>query len=231
MTIRAMLPAVFVTAAVLGGVTSRCPAVPDAPVVVRATPVETNSPTTRPSTQADARADDIEHRAIGGARPDSATGRSGGGVSDWVGPTWWALALVIGLIFAAAWAVKRFGPNAVRNRPGSLFRVLTRWHLSSRQYVSMVQVGRRVLLLGVTGQQINLLAEVTDPAEIEQLMAGCAAGRSILSEGFGQLLGRKSEEMSDAAADAPAESAGRAVGQLGQVISRLKSRLAGSKRD
>ncbi|MDD4890289.1 MAG: flagellar biosynthetic protein FliO [Phycisphaerae bacterium] len=189
---------------------------PATPVVVAAGPA---------ATQPQSNTNDIEHRPIGGAAKDGSRS-DGGAISNWVGPSWWALAIVLGLIFGAAWVLKRIGPNAVRNRQGGLFRSLSRWHLASRQYVTLVQVGRRVLLLGVTNQQINLLAEITDPAEIEHLLASCPAGRSAVAEGFSQLFGRHRDEMAEAAGETPSDSAGQAVSELGEAIGKIKSRIS-----
>ena len=179
-----------------------------------------------------------ENRPIGGLRGSA---DSAGGASDtltqWLGPAWWALLVVIVLIIAAAWVIRRINPAIARRlsgRPGQigLFKVLARWPLAARQYVGLIQVGRRVLLIGVTGQQISQLCEFTDPDEIEHLLANCPSGRSILAEGFSQLLGRHSEKTAEAvdAADAKSgegKAAGAALDQLGQAIDRARSRING----
>ena len=109
------------------------------------------------STEAKAAADakpsggDVENRPIGGQRRQGGGTRQGGdAISQWLGPTWWALLIVLGVIFLAAYVLKRITPGITGNRQGGLFRVLARWHLSPKQLVALIQVGRRMLLVGVT---------------------------------------------------------------------------------
>jgi len=167
----------------------------------------------------------FEQRRIGGARDEGAAGAEAG-LGGWLGSTWWAMLVVIGLVFLAAWALKRWAPGPLGGRQGGPFRLLSRWHLSAKQYIALIQLGRRMMLVGVTGQQMSLLAEITDPGEIEQLLASCPSGRSILAEGFGQLLGRHRREMSEAEeAGGSGGSAQRAAGQLGRLVGQVKSRL------
>jgi len=188
----------------------------------------------RPESQpaAETTRSDFERRPIGGGPADGSGGdTAGGSIGGWLGPTWWALILVIGLVFLGAYAIKRWVPGRMGGRGEGPFRVLSRWHLSARQYVALIQVGRRMLLIGVTGQQISLLADISDPAEIEQLMARCPQGRSALSEGFGQLLGRKRAEMTDGLdeateSDEPPASTGRAMDQLARLLRQVRLRLS-----
>ncbi len=203
---------------------------PQAPPIVNgARPALGGAPSSQPDQPAASAAPSIpgfEQRLIGG--PDGQRSPSAdNSLSGWLGSTWWAMVVVIGLILLAAWAVRRWAPGPLSGRGGGPFRVLSRWHLSAKQYVALIQLGRRMLLVGVTGQQMSLLAEVTDPAEVEHLLASCPSGRSILSDGFGQLLGRQREEMSagdeeEGVVEGPAR---RASGQLGRLVGQVKSRL------
>jgi flagellar biogenesis protein FliO len=181
-----------------------------------------------------------ENRLIGGSPVSTDSAGGGDTLSQWLGPAWWALLVVIVLIIAAAWVIRRINPAIARRFGGmgsrggqvGLFKILARWHLAARQYVALIQVGRRVLLVGVTGQQISQLCEFTDPVEIEHLLANCPSGRSILSEGFSQLLGRHSEKTAAAVDSADAKggegkATGAALDELGQAIDRARSRING----
>lgn len=179
-----------------------------------------------PATQPAAQFVSDERRLIGGS---TGGGGSGGDSGGWLGPTWWALGLVIVVIFAAAYVLKRMNFSG-GVRPGGVFRVLGRWHIASRQYVTLVQVGRRMLLLGMTNQNISMLSEICDPGEIEHLLANCPANRSILADGFSQLLGRQGEELAEEDHATTSASAGSAVGQLSSLIGRLKTKLGGHRR-
>ena len=66
---------------------------------------------------------------------------------------------------------------------GKAIRVLDAISIGSNRSVCLIEVGDRVLVLGVTQQQISTLAELTDPEEVERLRqhgarsAGAAFGR------------------------------------------------------
>ena len=80
-----------------------------------------------------------------------------------------SLAAVIGLIVLLRWGGKRLG--AVGNRSSRAIQVLGRSYLSNKQQVLIVQVGRRVLVIGDSGQQLNTLCEITDANEAAALIA------------------------------------------------------------
>lgn len=73
-----------------------------------------------------------------------------------------SLAIVVGLLLLLARVVgRRFA-----GRPGAAVQVLHRQPLSRTSAVAVVSVGSRVLVLGTTDQQVQLLAEL-DPGELE----------------------------------------------------------------
>jgi flagellar protein FliO/FliZ len=72
-----------------------------------------------------------------------------------------ALALVIGLIYAAAWLVKRnksFSPSA-----GIPMKTLSVLPMGVKEKIILVEVGGKQLLLGMTPHQINTLATFDEP--------------------------------------------------------------------
>ncbi len=81
----------------------------------------------------------------------------------------WPLLVVLGLIFLAALAVRKFMPRGMRASGGNAINILARQHLSSKQSLCLVQVGRRVVLVGVTGEQMSALSEITDREELADL--------------------------------------------------------------
>jgi flagellar protein FliO/FliZ len=73
-----------------------------------------------------------------------------------------SLAVVVGmLLLLAKFSAKRF-----RGGSGSLVRVVQRQPLSRTSSVAVVTVGSRVLVLGTTEQQVQLLTEL-DPDELD----------------------------------------------------------------
>jgi len=72
-----------------------------------------------------------------------------------------SLALVIGLIFLAAFVVKKFFPNALKTLDKNKnFRVIDRQSIGQRREVIVMEIYGKKLLLGVTPSQINFLAEL-----------------------------------------------------------------------
>ena len=66
------------------------------------------------------------------------------------------LALVLALIWGAAWAIRRVSPAAAR--PNSLLRNVATLALGQRERVVVVEVGDQWLVLGVTANSISALS-------------------------------------------------------------------------
>lgn len=73
------------------------------------------------------------------------------------------LGLVLGLIFALAWLVRRFGQSGFASQ--RRLKVVGGTLLGGRERVVIVELGERWLVLGVTPQQVNLLTELDRPAD------------------------------------------------------------------
>lgn len=74
-----------------------------------------------------------------------------------------AMAVVIGLIFACAWFVKRMtGGVSFNNR---LIKIKSVISLGVKEKLVIVEVGDNQLLLGVTPNQINILKEFEIPID------------------------------------------------------------------
>ncbi len=71
------------------------------------------------------------------------------------------LGLVLLVIFALAWALRRFGAGAWMQARG--MRVVASLPLGTRERAVLVEVGGKQLLLGVTSQQVTLLHAFDDP--------------------------------------------------------------------
>ncbi|WP_155887627.1 flagellar biosynthetic protein FliO [Paucidesulfovibrio longus] len=75
------------------------------------------------------------------------------------------LCLILGVIFLAVWLLRRYGPASVSRTKGpDNPRLIGRLMLGPKQSVCVVRVHERNLILGVTEQRINLLAETDTPA-------------------------------------------------------------------
>ncbi|MDI3269589.1 MAG: flagellar biosynthetic protein FliO [Bacillota bacterium] len=77
-----------------------------------------------------------------------------------------ALAVVLGILWSLRLFLQRWG--AGMGSTGSL-RVLGGLSLGSGRSLTLVQVGRKVLVLGVADKGLQLLLVVEDPLEVEEL--------------------------------------------------------------
>lgn len=91
---------------------------------------------------------------------------------------WGLLKIVMGLalVILLAYAFTRLATHRLpvsRSRGG--VRVLGHVYLGGRRGVSLLKVGRAVLVLGVTDHQVGLLDRITDPQDIETIEEAAAA--------------------------------------------------------
>ena len=88
---------------------------------------------------------------------------------DWVDllKTLAALAVVVGVIFATRWALRRLNRRlAVGVGSSSALRVLAATPLAGRGELVLVKLGGRLVLVGVSAQGMAALSEITDAAEV-----------------------------------------------------------------
>ena len=78
-----------------------------------------------------------------------------------------SLAVVLGLLLL----LTKFGSRRFRGNKDALVQVVHRQHLSRGTAVSVVTVGSRVLVLGTTEHQVQVLAEL-DPEEVAEHLPG-----------------------------------------------------------
>ncbi len=83
-----------------------------------------------------------------------------------------ALAGILGVIFALAYLVRRFNLAGTRAESGSEgWRVLGIRALGPKKHVYLLEVGTHILLIGSSDHTLSTLAEISDPAEREKLVA------------------------------------------------------------
>lgn len=90
------------------------------------------------------------------------------------------LLLVLALIGTLAWLARRYMPAGWRANLGGRgpVEVLARQHLSSRQSVALLRVGRRLVLVGVTPDRMTHLDTIADPDEVAMLVGRAASSRA-----------------------------------------------------
>jgi len=84
-----------------------------------------------------------------------------------------SLAVVLGLFFAVAWAMRRGMPAGTAALPRQAVEVLGRTTLAGRQYAHLVRCGNKILLVYLAPGVAKTLTEITDPAEVDRLAGIC----------------------------------------------------------
>jgi flagellar protein FliO/FliZ len=81
-----------------------------------------------------------------------------------------ALAIVIALMIAAAYFIKKFFIHSLPNMNGSaLINIVSTRHLSPKNILMLIEVFGQVMLVGVSNQQMSLLSRIDDPAALEKI--------------------------------------------------------------
>lgn len=132
-----------------------------------------------------------------------------------------ALGVVIGLIFLLRWGGRRLYGASVSVGSTSAVSVLSRSIISPKQHVVLVQVGRRVLVLGDNGTQMRTLAEVRDPDEVAELVGLTVQRKAQFGGRSFSALFRRQERRYDGLEDdlEDRRTAGDGVASVSAVVS------------
>jgi flagellar biosynthetic protein FliO len=181
---------------------------------------------------------DAERQAI--ARPGQGLfGRDGEradakGSSTWQG---WLSGLLPLAVVLAAFAglvalTRRYLPRSLSARltGGGIVEVLARQHLSPKQSIALIKVGRRVVLVGVTPDRLSCLDSITDPDEVASVVGRVASGRpgSLTSTFQNEVLREATAYASpgfDDTAGGPAETHVSAYRGAGRMLRSLTQRV------
>lgn len=147
-------------------------------------------------------------------KANAATGdRAPGGASVPVSSLrmWLPLAFVLIVIVALAWAARRLFPRMGRSGGEGAITVLSRCVLSPKQSLCLVRLGRRVVLVGLTPDRINTLAEITDADEAALLIAAASSHRaeSFRSALIGMMSAYRPGELNEAGREESEQEPGR----------------------
>ncbi len=93
--------------------------------------------------------------------PALASSAPAGSTAGALGSSLLALLIVIGLILALAWIVRRMPGLGPRGH--SALKIVATLPVGMKERVMVIEVGDRQLLIGVTGEQITLLERLEQP--------------------------------------------------------------------
>ena len=88
------------------------------------------------------------------------------------------LFVVIALVIIALWVLKKISPQIHKGAASGLIKVLSTSYIGPKRALLLIEVLDRVLLVGVTESEIDLITEFTDPEEVARIRAKAGKGGS-----------------------------------------------------
>jgi flagellar protein FliO/FliZ len=107
-----------------------------------------------------------------------------------------ALTIVLGLIFGARWLVLHFFVGTRAPATSRAVKVLGRTSLAPRQQVLLLQIGRRVVVVGESNGQLATLAQLEDPDEVASLLGQLQEEQVQRPSSFGGVFGKVQRKFS-----------------------------------
>ena len=104
-----------------------------------------------------------------------------------------ALAIVLVTVAGGYWLVRRYLPSA-RTTGSNALRVVARTSVTSKHHLALVQLGRRFVLVGVSGDRLQTLSEVTETQEVAEVAAQTGATLAGRPNEFDDLLVKESAD-------------------------------------
>lgn len=137
-----------------------------APVPPSATPSSAVHPAAAPADPRNFESQPLSFSA--GRRRADAEGREYKLPSLWSGLL--AVVFMCGLFGCVLWVMKKYLPGHRQLFSHPAMEVLGRTHLDQRRYVSLLRVGKRIVVVGVSPDEMRALSEITDEDEITGIM-------------------------------------------------------------
>jgi flagellar biogenesis protein FliO len=109
-----------------------------------------------------------------------------------------ALGGVLAIIFLLRFGAKRLIPGAAVHRASSSVKIVGRCPISPKQSLLVVQFGKRLVLVGDAGVNLNPLCEINDPDEVAGILAQARDESISVARRFESLFGRARTEFAGA---------------------------------
>jgi len=127
-------------------------------------------------------------------------GNTNQGMSPW--RTFGSLLIVLALIIAVTYIFRRLALGGRGGLAPSGVEVLARNSINPKQSLCLVKLGPRVLLLGLSPNQMTALHTIEDPDEVAEVVGGLEKNRpQSITNTFGKLLHRESQSYDEEDAD------------------------------
>lgn len=102
-----------------------------------------------------------------------------------------SLAVVIGLFLGLVWLLRRGSPKSIRLLSSDVVELLGRSPLAGRQQMHVIRFGNRLLLVAVSPDGAETLAEITEPVEVDRIAGLCQQSQpNSATQAFRQVFGQ-----------------------------------------
>jgi len=152
---------------------------------------------------------------------DNRSGRS----FEWLSG-FWPLFVVVAVIILMFWLARKYLPGVRRLGGSRTIKLLARTHLSPRQSIALVRVGRRLLVVGQSADRLSALDSISDPQEVSELLGQCESdGASGAVENFKKTFKQIDEDFSAAeeqGADCETQELSRIRGEVESLSKKVR---------
>jgi flagellar biogenesis protein FliO len=139
-----------------------------------------------------------------------------------------SLLLVIAIIFLLRWIAQQYFGAPSTKRSSRAVQVLSRSMIAPKQHVLVLQVGRRLIVVGDSGTQMNPLCEITDEDEIASLMGQLKQDKADpVTRAFGSFFGKAEKEYDGEAADTQLRASGSTDPAVDPELATTRAELSG----
>lgn len=168
------------------------------------------------------------------SRPAGSTQPSSLGIN--LGQMFVSLGIVLALIGGLYWIMRRLYGGAAMAATTRVVKVLSRTPLAPRQQAMLLQVGRRVIVVGDSNGTLSQLAQITDADEVAELLGQLQGEQMQRAASFGNVFRRNQKSFDEPAmathgatvADLEAQQpAGDAAAAPDDELARQRSELTG----
>lgn len=135
---------------------------------------------------------------------------------------------VCGLFFVVLYLMKRYMPGHRQMFAHPAMEFLGRTHLDQKRFVSILRVGRRIVVVGVSPEAMQTLSEITDEAEVTEILEVARPKTETGLTMFQKLFQRNvlDVEAAEARADAEAKAA-----ELDEQMASIRERVKNIHKD
>jgi flagellar biogenesis protein FliO len=88
-----------------------------------------------------------------------------------------SLALVLGLYFGFIWIMRKLGPSGNQNVPREVLELIGQIPFGPKRNLQLIRLGSKLLLIINSAEGSQAIGEITDPNEVEYLVALCSGRR------------------------------------------------------